>query len=167
MLVASHAWPAARLHGRLGAGPHHLRRRWSFSGAGAPQSLDPDGAGARPAGCATRTRTAARAPDTGPDCGLRHVILSLRSCSIVTLRAGPTGLEIPYFPASGVNPSYCCNLCEHPSRSLASTIDSYFQCWTLSLTPKSSSHPRLRSLAVVDYGLSRIVLWRHSSPSRI
>ena len=42
-----------------------------------------------------------------------------------------------------------------------------FSAGRLFLTPKSSSHPRLRSLAVVDYGLSRKVLWRLSSPSRI
>ena len=59
----------------------------------------------RPVSCATRTRTAARAPDPDSDSGLRHVIFSIRSCSSVTLCAGPTGLEIPYFPASGVNPS--------------------------------------------------------------
>ena len=46
MLVSPRARPAARLHGRLGAGPHHLRRRRSFSGAGALQSPDSDGAGA-------------------------------------------------------------------------------------------------------------------------
>ena len=60
----------------------------------------------RPVGCATRTRTAARAPDPGPYCGLCHVIRCLRSRSSVPLCAGPTGLEIPSYPASGVNPIF-------------------------------------------------------------
>ena len=121
MLVSPRARPAARVHGRLGAGPHHLRRRRSFSGAGAPQSLNSDEAGP-----ARRLRDSDQDRGAGPGSRIvlrpppRHPLLK------VTLKrsfcAGSAGLEIPCFPAPGVNPSLL-----QPMRAIVSQPREYYR----------------------------------------
>ena len=108
MLVLPRARPAARVHGRLGAGPHHLRRQRAFSGAGAPQSLNSDEAGP-----ARRLRDSDQDRGAGP--GSRTVLRPLPRHPLlkVTLERSfmcrAHGPRDPFLPCIRCKPHLCCS----------------------------------------------------------